>query len=304
MVTLAQRSLLPFSLSLLALAASTVAPTAEAHRAEIEAWRAKRIANLKKEDGWLTLVGLFWLREGSNRFGIDPKTDRVLFPETPGGKAMGSLDLSRGVVSLRAEADAGLTAGGLPVTTMALRSDAEGEPTVVKHGSVSFYLIKRGERLGVRVKDSRSPALLAFHGMDNYAIDLKWRFDARFDPYPAGKTIAIPNILGSVDQEKSPGAVVFDLGGKEFRIDAVTESGSEDLFLIFGDQTNGVETYGAGRFLYTAPPDKNGRVVLDFNKAYNPPCVFTAYSTCPLPLPQNRLRFRVEAGERLPDSAG
>ena len=297
-MTLAPRFFLPFALSLLALAAAAAAPTAESHRAEIEAWRAKRIANLKKEDGWLTLVGLFWLREGSNRFGLDAKTDRIVFPEAAGGKAMGSLDLSRGVVTLRAEPDSGLTAGGVPVTTTTLRSDAEGQPTVVKHGSVSFYLIKRGERLGVRVKDSRSPALLAFHGMENYPIDLKWRFDARLDAYPAGKTIAIPNILGSVDQERSPGAVVFDVGGKEFRIDAVIESGSEDLFLIFGDQTNGVETYGAGRFLYTAPPDKNGRIVLDFNKAYNPPCVFTPYATCPLPPTQNRLPIRIEAGEK------
>jgi hypothetical protein len=189
-------------------------------------------------------------------------------------------------------------AGGRPVTTMTLRSDAEGEPTVVKHGSVSFYLIKRGERLGVRIKDSRNPALLAFHGIDSYPIDLKWRFDARFDASPAGKTISVPNILGSVEQEKSPGAVVFELEGKELRIGAVTESGTEDLFLIFGDQTNGVETYGGGRFLYAAPPDKNGRVVLDFNKAYNPPCVFTPYATCPLPPTQNRLPIRIEAGEK------
>jgi uncharacterized protein (DUF1684 family) len=297
-VTLAPRFFLPFALSLLALAASAAAPTAESHRAEIEAWRAKRIANLKKEDGWLTLVGLFWLREGRNGFGIDPKTNRIVFPEAAGAKALGSLDLSRGIVTLRAVPEAGLTSGGVPVTTMTLRSDAEGAQTVVKHGSISFCLIKRGERLGVRVKDSRNPALLTFHGMDNYPIDPKWRFDARFEAYPAGKTIAIPNILGSVDQDKSPGAVVFDFGGKEFRIDAVTESGSEDLFLIFGDQTNGVETYGAGRFLYTAPPDKNGRVVLDFNKAYNPPCVFTPYATCPLPPTQNRLPIRVEAGEK------
>jgi uncharacterized protein (DUF1684 family) len=294
-VTLALRSLLPFSLSLLALAASAAAPTAEAHRAEIEAWRAKRIANLKKEDGWLTLAGLFWLREGRNGFGLDPKTDRIGFPERPAARPWAPRTLSRG---RHAASGAGRRSHGRwsSVTTLALRSDAEGQPTVVKHGSVSFYLIKRGERLGVRVKDSRSPALLAFHGMDNYAIDLKWRFDARFDAYPAGKTIAIPNILGSVDQEKSPGAVVFDVGGKEFRIDAVIESGSEDLFLIFGDQTNGVETYGAGRFLYTAPPDKNGRVVLDFNKAYNPPCVFTPYATCPLR--PKRLSNRIEAGEK------
>ncbi len=181
---------------------------------------------------------------------------------------------------------------------MPLLSDAQGDATVLRRGSVRFYLIQRGERVGVRVKDSRNPALLAFHGIDSYPVDLKWRFDARFDAYPAGKTIAVPNILGSVEQQKSPGAVVFVMGARELRIDAVTESGTEDLFLIFGDQTNGVETYGGGRFLYAAPPDKNGRVVLDFNKAYNPPCVFTPYATCPLPPKQNRLPIRVEAGEK------
>jgi len=273
-------------------------PTPGAHRAEVEAWRAKRIGSLKKDDGWLTLVGLFWLREGGNSFGADPKTNRIVFPEAAGSRPMGSLDLSQGVVTLRAEPDAGLTAGGRAVTTMALRSDTEGEPTLLRRGSVSFYLIKRGERLGVRVKDSRNPALMAFHGIDSYPIDLKWRFGARFEAYPAGKTIPVPNILGSVEQEKSPGAVVFDFGGREFRIDAVTESGTEDLFLVFGDQTNGVETYGGGRFLYAAPADKNGQVVLDFNKAYNPPCVFTPYATCPLPPTQNRLGIRIEAGEK------
>ncbi|HSP93902.1 MAG TPA: DUF1684 domain-containing protein, partial [Thermoanaerobaculia bacterium] len=247
------------ALVLLAVFTAANLPDAVSHRAEIEAWRAKRIASLKKEDGWLTLVGLFWLREGRNSFGSEPKTNRIVFSEAASGVPMGSLDLSRGVVTLRAEPEAGLEAGGRPVTTMTLRSDAEGEPTVVKHGSVSFFLIKRGERLGVRVKDSRNPALLAFHGIDSYPIDLKWRFDARFVASPAGKTISVPNILGSVEQEKTPGAVVFELEGKELRIDAVTESGTEDLFLIFGDLTNGVETYGGGRFLYAAPPDKNGR---------------------------------------------
>lgn len=294
---MAWKSVLPLSLSLFALSASAAAPDAASHRTEIEAWRAKRIASLKKEDGWLTLIGLFWLREGGNSFGIDPKTNHIVFPAAA-GKPMGSLHLAKGAVTLRAEPDAGLTAGGSPVTTMTLRSDAEGEPTVLKYGSVSLYPIKRGERLGIRVKDSRNPALLSFHGIESYPIDLKWRFDARFDASRAGKTISVPNILGSVEQEKSPGAVVFDVGGREFRIDAVAESGTTDLFLIFGDQTNGVETYGGGRFLYTAPPDKNGRVVLDFNKAYNPPCVFTPYATCPLPPAQNLLPLRIEAGEK------
>ena len=130
-------------------------------------------------------------------------------------------------------------------------------------------------------------------------MDLKWRFDARFDAYdPPQDRSRFRTSSGSTEQEKSPGAVVFQFGGKEYRIDAVKEAGSEDLFLIFGDQTNGFETYGGGRFLYAAPPDKDGQVVVDFNKAYNPPCVFTPYATCPLPPAQNRLPLRVEAGEK------
>ena len=298
---MARRTAAPFSLLAAALALFTVlgaAPSPEAHRAEIEAWRAKRMASLKREDGWLTLVGLFWLQEGENRFGSDPKSNRIVFPKDTTPAAMGSLDLSKGVVTLRAAPDAGLTSAGQPVTTLVLRSDADGPPTIVKHGRISFFVIKRGERLGIRVKDSANPVLLGFHGIDSYPIDGRWRFDARWEPSPPGKTIPVPNILGSVDQEKSPGAVVFEVGGRPYRLDAVQEAGSDQLFLIFGDETNGVETYGGGRFLYTALPDKDGRVVVDFNKAYNPPCVFTPYATCPLPPRQNRLALRVEAGEK------
>ena len=274
------------------------APTPEAHRAEIEAWRAKRMASLKREDGWLTLVGLFWLEQGENRFGSDPKANRIVFPKGTAPETMGSLDLSGTTVTLRAKPGTDLTSGGRPVSTMTLRTDADDEPTVLEHGRIRFYVIQRGARLGVRVKDSKNPALLAFRGIESYPVDLKWRFEARFDPYDPPKTIPVPNILGTIEKEKSPGAVVFTLGGREYRIDAVKEAGTDDLFLIFGDRTNGEETYGGGRFLYTAPPDKTGRVVLDFNKAYNPPCVFTPYATCPLPPAGNRLPLRVEAGEK------
>jgi uncharacterized protein (DUF1684 family) len=256
------------------------------------------MASLKREDGWLTLVGLFWLEPGENRFGSDKTANRIVFPEGTAPKAMGSLDLAGETVTLRAKPEANLTADGKPATTMVVKTDADGEPTSLQHGRIRFYVIKRGKRLGVRVKDSKNPALEAFHGIESFPVNLKWRFDARFDAYDPPKPVAIPNILGSTEQEKSPGAVVFQFGGKEYRIDAVKEAGSEDLFLIFGDQTNGLETYGGGRFLYADPPGKDGKVVVDFNKAYNPPCVFTPYATCPLPPAQNRLAVRVEAGEK------
>jgi hypothetical protein len=287
----------PAAIGLLALVAA--APDASPYRAEIEAWRAKRLASLKREDGWLTLVGLFWLQEGSNRIGTDPKADRIVLPEGSAPKALGSLDLSGGVVTLKPRPDAGLAVGGKPVAAMALRTDADAEgPTVVERGRIRFYVIKRGMRLGVRVKDSQSPVRLSFHGIDSYPIDPKWRVEARLDAYRPPKTVAVPNILGSIDDEKSPGAVVFAVDGKEYRLDAVTEEGTDDLFLIFGDTTNGIETYGGGRFLYAKPPGPDGRTVVDFNKAYNPPCVFTPYATCPLPPRGNRLPIRIEAGEK------
>jgi uncharacterized protein (DUF1684 family) len=285
-------------LPLVLLSAIAAAPSPDAHHAEIEAWRARRMAGLRRPDGWLSLVGLFWLEEGENRFGSDKKSNRIVFPEGKTPKKMGSLVLSHGTVTLRADADAKLTTGGHPVSTMTLKTDADGEPTVLEHGRIRFYVIQRGSRLGVRVKDSGAAALAAFHGIESYPIDLRWRFDARFDAYEPPRTVAVPNILGSVDEEKSPGAVVFDVGGKEYRLDAVQEAGSDELFLIFGDLTNGRETYGGGRFLYAPMPEKDGRVVVDFNKAYNPPCVFTPFATCPLPPPQNRLPIRIEAGEK------
>jgi uncharacterized protein len=273
-------------------------PSAEAHRAEIEAWRAKRMASLKREDGWLSLVGLFWLEPGENRFGTDPRANRIVFPEGSGEKTMGSLDLSGSTVTLKAKAEARLTTAGQPVTQATLRTDADGEPTVLDNGRLRFYVIKRGTKLGVRVKDRKSPALAAFHGIDSFPVDPRWRFDARFESYDPPRSLAVPNILGTVENEKSPGAVVFRVGARELRIEAVLEAGSDELFLIFGDATNGHETYGGGRFLYTALPGKDGRVVVDFNKAYNPPCVFTPYATCPLPPAPNRLPIRIEAGEK------
>jgi uncharacterized protein (DUF1684 family) len=281
-------------------AAASAVPNAsagpEAYRKEIEAWRAERAAGLKSANGWLTLVGLFWLDEGENRFGSDPGNRVVLAP----GKApavAGSLVRRGESVSVRAEPAAGLTSDGKPVTSLALKSDAQGKPTVLHIGSVSFHIVKRGDRLGVRVKDSQSPALASFRGLDDFPIQPAWRVEARFEPSQPPKKIPIANVLGMVEDQPSPGAVVFEHDGKTYRLDALSGGDDGSLFLLFADQTNSHETYGAGRFLDTDPP-RNGKVVVDFNKAYNPPCAFTAYATCPLPPRQNRLPLRIEAGEK------
>ncbi len=268
-----------------------------AHRAEIEKWRSRRIERLTADDGWLTVVGLFWLEPGENRVGSGA-VNRVLLPAGKAPHTLGKIRLSDGKAWLTVPRGVAVTHAGKPVDSLVLESDEKGEPTIVRHGTLSLHLIRRGERLGVRVRDTASDARRAFHGIPAYPVRSAWRIPARFEPYATGKSIPVPNVLGTVSNEPSPGAAIFRIGGKDFRIDAVAEEGTDELFLIFGDRTNGVETYGAGRFLYVARPGPDGKMVIDFNKAYNPPCAFTAYATCPLPPPQNRLAVRVEAGEK------
>lgn len=286
-------------IALLALTAPPASsPPAEgAYRAEVEKWRADRIARLTADDGWLTVVGLSWLKEGNNSVGASPSNDVVFLPaKSP--PHLGRIRVTGGKAHLDVAPGVEVTHDGKEVRSLDLASDETGEPTVVRHGTLSFYLIRRGEKLGVRVKDSANPARKSFRGIDSYPVSSAWRVAARFEPHPPGRTIPIPNVLGNVTREPSPGAVVFRIGSREYRLDAVEEQGEEDLFLIFGDRTNGATTYVAGRFLYAPRPGKDGRTVVDFNKSYNPPCAFTPFATCPLPPPQNRLPVRIEAGEK------
>ncbi len=209
------------------------------------------------------------------------------------------LVLENGSVRVQTEPGIAMTSGGQPVTAAPLRTDAEGSPTVLAYGHVSFFVIKRRDRFAVRVKNSESPVLAAFGGLDAFPIDMRWRIEARFERYDPPKEVLVPSVLGGVDREICPGAIVFEIDGSTYRLEPVLEQGTDDLFIIFGDRTNGFETYGAGRFVYAKQPDKDGRLILDFNKSYSPPCVFTPYATCPLPPPQNRLPIRIEAGEKV-----
>ena len=287
-----------------------------AYQKEIETWRAERIAGLRREGGWLALVGLFWLEEGENRMGSDPGA-KVVLPQGKAPAFAGTLVRRGDAVTLQpaaglvppleveaaAKADATPDkAAGAEMKPVAgpfvLEVDAKGRPTVLHLGSLSFYLIKRGDKLGVRVKDAKAQALASFKGLDDFPVRPDWRVVARFEPYQPPKPIPIANVLGQTNDEPAPGAVVFEREGKSYRLDALQESADGKLFIIFADQTNGRETYGAGRFLSTDMPPKDGRVVVDFNKAYNPPCAFSSFATCPLPPRQNRLALRVEAGEK------
>lgn len=282
-----------------AVRADDTAPSKDpgvALRQDVDSWRQERLTGLKNENGWLTLVGLFWLDEGENRFGSDPG-GKVVLPQGKAPAVAGTLVRHGDAVTVRVAPGAKVVHDGQPVTELALQSDAKGKPTMLEMGTLSFFVIQRGDRVGVRVKDKESPTLASFRGLDYFPVDPSWRVEARFEPYKPAKSFPVPNILGMVEDTPSPGAVVFERDGKTYRLDAFEESDKGDLFLVFGDPTNGHETYGAGRFLVTEVP-KDGKVVVDFNKSYNPPCAFTAFATCPLPLPQNRLPLRVEAGEK------
>ncbi|HEX8254916.1 MAG TPA: DUF1684 domain-containing protein [Thermoanaerobaculia bacterium] len=255
------------------------------HQQEISQWQEQRAERLKKEDSWLTLVGLFWLEEGQNVVTLPSKQ---------------TLRLTRAGEKVTLLPDASMTVEQKPLSgPTELRNDADpAGPAIVQMGSVRFNVIKRGERIGLRVKDANAPTRTQFAGLDYFPIDAKWRVDAQLEPYSPMKKIPIDDVTGMRSESDSPGALVFTLEGKEYRLDPVLEEGTDELFLIFRDETAKDETYPAGRYLYAPKPGPDGRTVIDFNKAYNPPCAFTPYATCPLPPLQNRLKTRIEAGEK------
>ncbi|HEX4751087.1 MAG TPA: DUF1684 domain-containing protein [Bryobacteraceae bacterium] len=260
-------------LAIVALASST-------YTDDVRSWQQQRDKSLRSEDGWLALVGLFWLKPGDNTIGSDAGND---FP-LPKGSAPAHAG------TIRLEGDQ-VTFVGADGTSRVLKYH-EGKPDVVKIGFVSFFIIKRGDKLAVRAKDSNSPVLKRFTGMKYFPINPAFRFEAKF--IPDEKKIPILNILGQTDIETSPGIVEFTFQGKPYRLRPIYEG--KTLFFLFKDPTNHVNTYQAGRMLNTPLPE-NGKVDLDFNRSYNPPCTFTPYATCPLPPRENTLPFAVEAGE-------
>ena len=269
----------------------------DAERASIAQWRAQRLASLTSATGWLSLAGLFWLRQGENTFGRAASNALVL--EHPAlTDTVGSFVLTDRSVRFVARAGSAVTHDGQPVTALDLESDAKGSPTVLQSGSLQFFVIERAGNLGVRVRDIDSPRRRNFLGLEYFPISPQWIFNARFEPYEPPRHIKIVNILGMEEEMECPGAIVFRKDGRPWRLDTVLEEpGAQQLFVMLADGTSGRETYGAGRFMYLSLP-LNGKTVVDFNKAYNPPCAFNDFATCPLPPPQNRLRLRIEAGEK------
>lgn len=262
---------------------------------DIEAARSERVARLTKPDGWLTLIGLHFLNPGDNTVGHDAGNSLVL---AAGPARLGTVSLSAaGVVTFAAAPDVEVRIDGEPVRAADLRpAEGEDRPSLVSAGTVSFFVIERGGRKALRVRDSAAPRRTAFVGLDYFPTDPSWRIEGAWVAFDPAREIPITNILGHTANEPVPGKVVFQREGRTFELWPVSEGADEPLFFIFADATSGEQTYGM-RFLDAAWP-VDGKVVLDFNLATNPPCAFTPFATCPLPPPENRLPIAVTAGEK------
>jgi len=262
---------------------------------EIERWQKARITRLTAPDGWLSLVGLDWLQPGQNRLGSAADNDIVL-AKAPAH--LGTITWAEdGTLSVSLDDDSGATIDGEKKTDAVLLDDSHATPTTIAFGSVNFIAIDRSGRKGLRVRDGEAETRAHFAGIERFPVDPGWRVIADWQPLDPPFQLATGTVIGTIENYPAPGKAVFEREGQRFELYPVIEvPGDTQLFLIFADATSGKETYGAARFLYADMP-RDGKVVLDFNKAYNPPCAFTPYATCPLAPPENRLALRVAAGE-------
>ena len=219
-----------------------------------------------------------------------------MFPEDAAPKFIGTFNLEDSIVSININSNVKITHNDSLVTSLILQNDISGKPTILKHGSLSWYVIKRGDRIGIRLKNTESKLLKEFDDIDMFTIDPDWRIEAEFDEYDQPKVVEIPTATGTIEKGTAYGKLKFIIDKTQFTVEPLGKI--EELFLVFGDKTNGEETYGAGRFLSVDKPDSTGKIFIDFNKSYNPPCVFTKYETCPLPTKENYLNAKISAGEK------
>ncbi len=257
---------------------------ADSYVDSVEQWRQEREENLKADDGWLSVAGLFWLRDGANTIGSG-EGNRIQLPRGP--ERLGVVEVDGGAITLRY---ADKSQHAIPMLP-----DQSGEPTLIHVEDLTFWVIERGDRLGIRLRDPASAMRRDFTHCNWYPVKPGYRIVGKFIPYDEPRTFTVPSVIGVPEEMESPGEVEFVINGQTLRLKAALEGDS--LWFIFRDSTSGHTTYGAGRFLDADAP-KDGQVILDFNKAYNPPCTFTPYATCPLPPKENRLKIPIEAGEQ------
>ncbi len=260
----------------------------------IEKWQEQRLERLKSKNGWLSLVGLFWLEEGENSFGSDESSD-IKFPDKADAFC-GTLVLDSESVTLNVAEGVEITVQDSLVTELQLAHDQSGNTTRLQQGDLAWYIIKRGERYGIRLRDHKHPRLNELDHIPSYSIQTSYVVEATLEPFDSPKTMTVATpVEGFTEEYECPGILNFRIKGKKLTLHPFT-SGS-GYFLVIADETTGLDTYGAGRFMY-ATPDSTGRIILDFNKAYNPPCAFSPFATCPMPPRENFMPAAIEAGEK------
>lgn len=254
---------------------------------------------LRSETGWLNLAGLFWLKEGTQVFGGSDQ-DAMTFPKERIPPKAGSLSLKGDTVTMTVSNGISITREGIPTKESVAFHPGMASPPTYRYGSLTWTVIRRGDRTGIRLRDLDHPSLAEFKGVPCFPADAAWKVKARLIKHPLPTSIPITNVLGQTTRQPSPGRLEFEYRGNRYRLDALEEG--KLLFILFSDETNGKETYPSGRFLYADKPGPDGMVELDFNKSINPPCAFTRYATCPLPPAQNKIPIEVKAGEK--DASG
>lgn len=266
-----------------------------AYKKEIAAWDNERLSFLKSATGWVNLAGLFWLKSGENTFGAGASNDIIYnHPEFP--SLLGTFKVEPKEITWKTKDGNDVYIKGEKIITQSIfHVDSMSSPSL-SFKTFKWSIIKREDKVGIRFRDLNNPALQALTHINRFDVDPKWKIKAVLEP-ALYSTIAITNVLGQTTQQQSPGKLVFAINGKTYKLDVLDE-GPGDLFVIFGDETNGTETYHTGRFLYVPRPDENGNTLIDFNKSHNPPCAFTPFATCPIPPRQNMLSLPVLAGEK------
>lgn len=265
---------------------------------EVNEWHAKRIAALEERDSWMSLVGLYRLEEGTQTLGADSTNDIIFPPKAPA--QIGTLTKDGNSITIDADPNVNVMYDSTQVSQMELTSGDQEEAKVLQHDELLWYIIERRNNYYIRLKDTEHPNFDSFDGIDRFPVSEKWRVKATFNAFEEPKEITIPDVLGEGMKSTLYGTLDFSIDGKEYSIVPLNHPQKDDeFFIIFGDKTNGESTYGGGRYIYIPTPDENGETYLDFNKSYNPPCVFTKFATCPLPPMQNRLPIKVTAGEKM-----
>jgi uncharacterized protein (DUF1684 family) len=267
------------------------------YKNEIKEWRKKRLKNLKSEDGWLNLAGLYWLEKGKNTIGSDSSNDVVFPDKSP--ENLGYVRLKNDEVTFHTKEGAIVAnKAGEQVKQTKMNHDQEKNTTILQHGPLKWFIIKRDDKLGIRLRDLMSPLLKKLDSIPAFPVKPGWKVEAEFIPYKQKRFMEVPNVLGGTYKEQVHGKLKFKIEDTTYTL--LPMGDRKHLFLVFGDQTNAEETYGGGRFLSVPAPDESNKTIIDFNKAYNPPCAFTPYATCPLPPRENFLPVKIKAGEKSP----